>query len=454
MTLNVVILAAGQGKRMRSRLPKVLHPVGGQPLLSHVLDCAQALEPAAIHVVIGHGSEQIRAALEVPGLSWVVQDQQLGTGHAVAQVLPAIADDISLLVLYGDVPLLRPATLRPLLSDAAGDALALLTASLSEPTGYGRIVRDPAGRVVRIVEERDASAAERAIHEINTGIMAAPAGRLRRWVGQLDNRNAQGEYYLTDCIALAVAEGTPVVANRAHDASEVAGINDRLQLAATERIYQRRQAERLLLAGVTLADPARLEVRGQVDSGQDVTIDIDVVLAGRVELDAGVSIGPYCLIRDSRIGPGTVIDAHSVIEGAVIGADCRVGPFARLRPGTVLEQGVHIGNFVETKNAVVGTGSKANHLSYLGDTALGASVNIGAGTITCNYDGAHKHRTVIEDDVFIGSNTALVAPIHIGRGATVGAGSTLSRDVAAGNLTLTRAPLREVPGWQRPRKPK
>ncbi len=452
MVLDVVILAAGQGKRMRSRLPKVLHTVGGRPLLGHVIDCARALAPRAIHVVIGHGGERVRGGLDAPDVCWVTQDRQLGTGHAVAQVLPSIPDTSSLLVLYGDVPLLQPETLRPLLCDAATEALAVLTAEPADPSGYGRIVRDPDGTVVRIVEQRDASPAERAIREINTGILAAPARWLRRWVGQLDNRNAQGEYYLTDCVALAVADRVPVAASRAVDATEVAGVNDRLQLATVERLHQRRRAQRLLLDGVTLADPARLDVRGEIDSAPDVTVDIDVVLSGRVELGEGVSIGPYCVIRDSRIGAGTVIESHSVIEGAVIGTGCRIGPFAHLRSGTVLEPGVHIGNFVETKNAMVGAGSKANHLSYLGDATVGSGVNIGAGAITCNYDGANKHRTVIEDDVFIGSNTALVAPIHVSRGATVGAGSTLSRDVLADGLTLTRGPLREVRGWKRPRK--
>ncbi len=451
--LDIVILAAGQGKRMVSALPKVLHPLAGRPLLAHVLDTAAALSPHQRIVVYGHGGEQLPAAFaDEAAITWVKQAQQLGTGHAVAQALPTLTLDGQVLVLYGDVPLLNAATLQRLLERAAADRLVLLTAELADPSGYGRIIRDAEGRVLRIVEQRDASPAEQAVKEINTGIMLAPAPRLRDWLSRIKADNAQGEYYLTDCVALAVQDGLAVEALITADPSEILGVNDRRQLAVLERHYQDRQAQTLMDAGVTVLDPQRLVVRGEVRVGQDVTIDVGVILEGQVQLDEGVYIGPYSVIRNSVIGAGSVIESHSVIEGARLATATQVGPFARLRPGTVLEDGAKVGNFVETKNTHIGPGSKANHLSYLGDAELGAAVNVGAGTITCNYDGANKHRTVLEDGVFIGSNTALVAPIHVGREATVGAGSTLSQDVPAQGLTFNRAACKHVSQWRRPRK--
>jgi bifunctional UDP-N-acetylglucosamine pyrophosphorylase / glucosamine-1-phosphate N-acetyltransferase len=454
MSLSVIILAAGQGKRMRSTLPKVLHPLGGRPLLAHVLDVADRLSPTRCVIVYGHGGDAVRSAFtERTDLLWAEQRERLGTGHAVARALPLVSDGGVALVLYGDVPLLNAAMLEPLVDAARGGRLALLTSELVDPSGYGRIVRAVDGSVARIVEERDADPAQRAIREINTGILAAPATRLRDWVNRLGNDNAQGEYYLTDCIALAVADGVTVTAIAA-DPIAAQGVNDRVQLAELERRYQWQQAETLMRAGATLLDPHRLDVRGQIEVGQDVLIDVNVVFEGEVTLGNGVRIGSHCLIRDCVIEAGTVIHSHCVLESARIGPAAEVGPFARLRPGTRLGEKTRIGNFVETKNAVLKPGAKANHLSYLGDAEVGAGSNIGAGTITCNYDGANKHRTVIEDDVFIGSNTALVAPIHVGTGATVGAGSTLNRDVPAGTLTLTRAPLKQIERWQRPRKPR
>ncbi|MFN4148239.1 MAG: bifunctional UDP-N-acetylglucosamine diphosphorylase/glucosamine-1-phosphate N-acetyltransferase GlmU [Rhodocyclaceae bacterium] len=439
--MNVVILAAGQGKRMRSLLPKVLHPLAGKPMLSHVLDTARALEPEKICVVYGHGGERVREALDAPDINWAKQEPQLGTGHAVMQALPllnvtAAVAPAPTLILYGDVPLIRVATLRRLIAAAGDDKLALLTAQLDDPHGYGRIVRVN-GRVVRIVEEKDADDAERAIREVNTGILVAPADALARWLPQLSNRNAQGEYYLTDVVALAVAEGMEVVTAHPSENWETDGVNSKSQLARLERIHQRNLAEALMEAGVTLADPDRIDVRGELICGRDVFIDVNCVFEGRVELKDGVRILPNCVIQDAVVGPGSII-----------------GPFARLRPGTVLAEDVHIGNFVEVKNSTIAAHSKANHLSYIGDTTMGSRVNIGAGTITCNYDGANKHRTIIEDDVFIGSDTQLVAPVTVGRGATLGAGTTLTRDAPPGELTLSRAKQVTVPGWKRPVKAK
>jgi bifunctional UDP-N-acetylglucosamine pyrophosphorylase/glucosamine-1-phosphate N-acetyltransferase len=453
MPLDIVILAAGQGKRMVSALPKVLHPLAGRPLLTHVLDTAAALAPHQRIVVYGHGGEQLLTTFTgVAGITWVKQAQQLGTGHAVAQALPTLTPDSQVLVLYGDVPLLSGATLQRLLALADSDRLVLLTAELVDPSGYGRIIRDTEGRVTRIVEQRDASVAEQAIREINTGIMLAPAPRLRDWLNRIKADNAQGEYYLTDCVALAVQDGVPVDALVTADPSEILGVNDRRQLAMLEYHYQQRQANALMDAGVTLLDPQRLAVRGEVRVGRDVIIDVGVVLEGQVQLDDGVSIGPYSIIRNSVIGADSVIESHSVIDGARLATGTQVGPFARLRPGTVLDDGAKVGNFVETKNTHIGPGSKVNHLSYLGDAELGAAVNVGAGTITCNYDGANKHRTVLEDGVFIGSNTALVAPIRVGQEATVGAGSTLSQDVPAQGLTFNRAACKHLSQWRRPSK--
>ncbi|MDD2408855.1 MAG: bifunctional UDP-N-acetylglucosamine diphosphorylase/glucosamine-1-phosphate N-acetyltransferase GlmU [Tepidiphilus sp.] len=454
--MEVVILAAGKGTRMRSRLPKVLQPLAGRPLLAHVLDTARALNPQRTVVVIGHEAQQVREAFAAQGdLVWVEQHPQLGTGHALRTALPFLGREDVVLVLYGDVPLLRPQTLARLLEAAeGGKALAILTARLPDPRGYGRIVRDAGGRIRAIVEEKDADANVRAITEINTGVMALPAARLPAWLEALTNANAQGEYYLTDVVAAAVRDGVPVIGVEAEDATEVTGVNDKAQLAALERLYQRREAERLLRAGVTLLDPARLEVRGTLECGLDVTIDVGCVFSGRVVLGDGVRVGPYCVLSDCTVGDGAEIRAFSHLEGAEIGPQAVVGPYARLRPGTVLAHGVHIGNFVEVKNSSLGPETKANHLAYLGDAEIGARVNIGAGTITCNYDGANKHRTVIEDEAFIGSDTQLVAPVRVGRGATLGAGTTLTRDAPPEALTVSRAPQRTLSGWQRPTKKK
>jgi bifunctional UDP-N-acetylglucosamine pyrophosphorylase/glucosamine-1-phosphate N-acetyltransferase len=450
MPLEILILAAGQGKRMRSDLPKVLHPLAGRPLLAHVLDTARALGARGITVVHGHGAEKVREAFADAGVEWVLQAEQLGTGHAVQQAMPRLKGDGDVLILYGDVPLVTEATLRRLV-EAAREGVAVLTAELDDPSGYGRIVRDQAGRVARVVEHKDASGAERAIREINAGFYCLGARRLASWLKKLDNRNAQKEYYLTDIVGFAVAEEVPVIAVKAAHAWEVAGVNSRGELAALERRYQRGQAERLLEAGVTLADPARVDVRGALDCGRDVSIDVNCVFQGRVVLGDGVRIGPNCVLRDVAVGAGTEVNAFSHLEDAEIGSRCRIGPYARLRPGSRLADEVHIGNFVEVKASRLGAQSKANHLSYIGDAEVGERVNIGAGTITCNYDGAAKHRTVIEDDCFIGSDATLVAPVKIARGSYVGAGSTISKDTPAGQLTVARARQVSVPGWK-PRK--
>ena len=453
--MNVVILAAGQGKRMHSDLPKVLHPLAGKPLLAHVIDSARDLGAEKICVVYGHGGERVREALDAPDLAWAKQEPQLGTGHAVLQAMPAAAasapTESSTLVLYGDVPLTRTSTLRRLIDAAGSDKLALLTAHLDNPRGYGRIVR-VGGKVTRIVEEKDADDAERAIGEINTGILVAPTAALARWLPTLGNRNAQGEYYLTDIVALAVAEGMPVATAQPDAAWETEGVNSKLQLAALERVHQRNVAERLLEAGVTLADPARFDVRGELACGRDVGIDVNCVFEGRVELADGVSIGANCVLKNCRIGSGARIAPFCHIEDAVVGAESIVGPYARLRPGTELGRDVHIGNFVEVKNSSIADHSKANHLAYIGDATIGSRVNVGAGTITCNYDGANKFRTVIGDDVFIGSDTQLVAPVTVGRGATLGAGTTLTRDAPPDQLTVSRARQISIPGWKRPVK--
>jgi bifunctional UDP-N-acetylglucosamine pyrophosphorylase/glucosamine-1-phosphate N-acetyltransferase len=454
MSLNVIILAAGEGKRMRSTLPKVLHPLAGKPLIEHVIAAAHALAPARIHVVHGHGGERLRAALaDSPWpLHWVEQAERLGTGHAVQQVVPHLKAEDTVLILYGDVPLIRPETLHRLLARAEEGGLALITAVLDDARGYGRIVRGPAGRVERIVEDKDASEEQRAIREINTGILAGRAELLMRYLALLDNGNAQREYYLTDVVGMAAADGIDIGASSADAEEEILGVNDRAQLARLERHYQRGQAERLLVQGVTLHDPARFDLRGELSAGSDVVIDVNVVFEGRVELGDGVYIGPNCVIRDSRIAAGTRIDASCVIESAEIGGQCRIGPFARVRPETRMEEGVHLGNFVEVKKTTVGRGSKINHLSYVGDAEVGSGVNIGAGTITCNYDGANKHLTRIGDGAFIGSDTQLIAPVTVGAGATIGAGSTITRDVPPNELTLSRAPQQTRPGWKRPVK--
>ena len=450
--MNVVILAAGQGKRMHSDRPKVLHPLAGRPLLAHVLDTARSLAPSRVCVVYGHGGEQVREAIADDSIAWVRQEPQLGTGHALQQTLPALGPDAQTLVLYGDVPLTRADTLRAMIA-AADDGVSLLTVTLDDPTGYGRIVRD-GGAVKRIVEEKDATAAERVLREVNTGIMVLPTRHLARWLASLRDDNAQREYYLTDVIAAAVGEGVPVRAVQPASAWETLGVNSKAQLAELERVYREDVAGQLLAAGVTLADPARIDVRGKLECGRDVAIDVNCVFEGEVVLGDRVSLGANCVLRNVRVDAGTRIEPFCHLEEADIGRNCRIGPYARLRPGAQLAEDVHIGNFVEVKASTIGAGSKANHLAYIGDTEVGRNVNVGAGTITCNYDGANKHRTVIEDDVFIGSDTQLVAPVRVGRGATLGAGTTLTEDAPPGELTISRARQLTIPGWQRPAKTK
>lgn len=451
MSLEIVILAAGQGTRMRSVLPKVLHPVAGNSMLGHVIHSARQLDPQRIHVVIGHGADAVRERLAADDLNFVLQDKQLGTGHAVAQAVPFITAD-TVLILYGDVPLIEVETLQRLLKQAGPEQLGLLTVELDDPTGYGRIVRDASGKVTAIVEQKDANEAQRAITEGNTGILAVPGKRLGDWTGRLSNNNAQGEYYLTDVIAMAVSDGLIVATEQPHDAMEVQGANDRKQLAELERHYQLRAARRLMAQGVTLRDPARFDVRGEVSVGRDVLIDINVILEGRVVIEDDVVIGPNCVIKDSTLRKGVVIKANSHLDGAVMGEGSDAGPFARLRPGTVLEARAHVGNFVELKNAHLGQGAKAGHLTYLGDAVIGARTNIGAGTITCNYDGVNKHKTVMGEDVFIGSNNSLVAPVDILSGATTAAGSTITQNVAPAQLAVGRARQKNIDGWKRPEK--
>lgn len=452
--LHVIILAAGEGKRMRSRLPKVLAPIAGKPMLHHVIDAARSLSPETIHVVRGHGGDQVMASLATASdVVFIEQAKQLGTGHAVMMAMPQVPDRARVLVLYGDVPLIEATTLASLLSALAGDTpLAVLTAHFAEPKGYGRIIRNDAGRVVAIVEEKDASPEQRHIREINTGMIAADAKALRNWLATLGNQNAQGEYYLTDVFAKAAAEAKPAAAVIIGSEEEALGANDPWQLADLERRWQRRAARALSAQGVRFADPNRFDLRGALTVGQDVEIDIDVIIEGKVHLGDGVRIGPFTRIRDCTIAAGTEIRAHCDLDGADIQGAAQIGPYARLRPGTVLAEGVHIGNFVETKNAHLGVGSKANHLTYLGDARIGAKVNVGAGTITCNYDGVNKFQTTIEDGAFIGSNSALVAPVTIGQMATIGAGSVISKDAPADQLTVSRAKQVSLPGWQRPKK--
>lgn len=452
MPVTVVVLAAGRGKRMNSELPKVLQPLAGSPLLEHVLRAARALEPAAIHVVYGHGGDRVRAAFPDPDLHWTLQSEQLGTGHAVAQALPSIPDDHDVLVLFGDVPLVQQRTLQRLIKDSTSYGLALLTAFLDDPSGYGRVVRNELGDVERVVEDKDASLEERRIREINTGLMALPAKLLRTSLTQLTNDNAQGEYYLTDVIEVAFKQGVRIEGIAVDSPTEVLGINDRAQLAFAERTLQRMIATDVMSRGVTLADPARFDVRGELVVGTDVFIDVGVVFEGRVELGNRVRIGANCVISDSVLGEGCVVKPHSVIEGVRADPNCEIGPFARLRPGAQLAAGVHIGNFVEVKNSRIGERSKANHLSYVGDATVGIDCNIGAGTITCNYDGANKHRTTIGNDVFVGSGSMLVAPVTLGDGATIAAGSTITKEAPAGKLTVARTRQTTVEGWQRPRK--
>ena len=452
MSVDVVILAAGKGTRMRSSLPKVMHPIAGKPMLAHVIDSARAIDCQAIHVVIGHGAEQVTEAFAGADLHWVLQREQKGTGHAVQQALPQLKGDSRVLILYGDVPLIAPQTLGQLLALCDDQRMGLLTTELDDPTGYGRIVRDHAGRVVAIVEQKDASPEQLAIREVNTGMMAVSARHLNKWLPALSSDNAQGEYYLTDVIALAVADGVAIDVAQPQSPWEVQGVNDRSQLNQLERHYQRTRARELMARGATLADAERIDIRGELRVGQDVFIDVNCVFEGDCELADHVRIGPNCVITHSTIGPGTVVKANSVLEKAVVAEECDVGPFARLRPGTVLAAGAKVGNFVETKKARLGKGSKVNHLSYIGDSDIGDEVNVGAGTITCNYDGVNKSKTVIGDGAFIGSNTSLVAPVTVGKNATVGAGSTITGDVGDEQLAVARGKQRNISGWKRPQK--
>ena len=451
MNLAVVILAAGKGTRMKSDLPKVLHPIAGRPMVQHVVDAAGALDPDNTVLIYGHGGDAVRQAVTGSRLQWAEQAEQLGTGHAVAQALPHLEEDV-VLVLYGDVPLIQPQTLRDFVARVDDQSLALMTLTLDDPSGYGRVIRDGDGKVRRVVEQKDASDDEKAVREINTGILACTRRFLNDSLPRLSNSNAQGEYYLTDLIAMAVDAGMEVVTEQPGHAWEVDGVNDRVQLARLERVYQRVRAETLMRAGVTLLDPDRLDIRGNLQCGQDVTLDINTVLVGDVEIGDRVTVGPNCLIRNARIGSGTHIEANSVVDGAVVGEECQVGPFARLRPGTELAAGAKVGNFVETKKAYVGEGSKVNHLTYIGDSRIGKGVNVGAGTITCNYDGVNKFQTVMKDGAFIGSNSSLVAPVTIGENATVGAGSVVTKDVPDQGLAVARGQQRNIQNWSRPEK--
>tara|TARA_B110000503_G_scaffold85373_2_gene129874 strand:- start:2783 stop:4153 length:1371 start_codon:yes stop_codon:yes gene_type:complete len=451
MKLEIVILAAGQGTRMKSRLPKVLHTVGGKPLLEHVINTAQALQPDALHVVIGHGSEQVQQALSDYNINWVEQTQRLGTGHALMQALPAIADDSVVLVLYGDVPLTRLGTLQQLVLQAQ-DGPALLTATLQNPKGYGRILRDQNNALVGVVEDKDATDEQRLLQEVNTGLLAAPARDFKTYLPRVDNKNQQGEYYLPDILHLAVAEGHTVASSAAESELEIIGVNDRVQLNQVEREYQRRLAEKLMREGVSIADAARLDIRGSLTCGDEVFIDINVVFEGVVRLGNGVTVGANCVLSDVTVADGSIIHPMSHLQETIIGKACNVGPYARLRPGTVLADGARVGNFVETKKANIGAGSKVNHLSYIGDCDMGAQVNVGAGTITCNYDGINKHKTTIGTGVFVGSNSTLVAPLRIEDQGFVAAGSTVTSTVGRDELAVSRARQRNIKGWNRPDK--
>jgi len=451
--MNVVILAAGMGKRMQSDLPKVLHPLAGKPLLSHVIDTARQLSPSRCCVVYGHGGDKVPTQLAADDLQFVLQEPQLGTGHAVMQAVSKLNDDQPTLVLYGDVPLTTVATLRALTEKAGKDKLAILTIAMDDPTGYGRIVREQ-NKIVRIVEQKDATEIERQIQEVNTGILVAPTRQLKDWLSRLSNHNAQGEYYLTDIIALAVKDNVVIESAQPSHAWETLGVNSKVQLAKLERIHQLNLAHQLLEQGITLADPARIDIRGELHCARDVSIDVGCVFEGQVHIGQGVSIGAYCVIKNSNIADNANIKPFTHIDEASVGSDSQIGPYARLRPGTTLGADVHVGNFVEIKNSEFGAHSKANHLAYVGDTSVGSRVNIGAGTITCNYDGANKHRTVIEDDAFIGSDTQLVAPVTVGKGATIGAGTTLTKDAPPDSLTVSRARQTTIAGWQRPVKQK
>jgi bifunctional UDP-N-acetylglucosamine pyrophosphorylase/glucosamine-1-phosphate N-acetyltransferase len=451
MNISIVILAAGQGTRMRSKLPKVLQPLAGKPLLEHVISTAESLDPKQVCVVYGHGAEQVLEHFEGRRLEWVLQEPQLGTGHAVQQAMPHLHDNEVVVILYGDVPLVEATTIEKLAA-AAADGPAILTVIEDDPTGYGRITRDPAGAVSAIVEHKDANDEQLRIDEVNTGLLACPVKQMGPWLEALSSDNAQGEYYLTDIVASAVADGVTVTAVTGDSATEVMGINDKAQLAVAERAYQQRAANRLMQAGATLADPARVDVRGTVTCGSDVFIDINAVFIGDVILGDNVSIGPNCVIENSTLGAGTNVHPNCVLEDAMVGADCNIGPFGRLRPGAEMKTGARIGNFVEMKNTTLGVASKANHLTYLGDAEIGDGVNVGCGTITCNYDGANKHKTVIGDNAFIGSGVELVAPVEIGSGATIGAGSTIGKNAPADALTLQRSKQVTIEGWKRPQK--
>lgn len=452
--LSVIILAAGQGKRMKSALPKVLQPLAGKPLLGHVVEAAKSLGATGIHVVYGHGGELVKQAFAGEALEWALQAEQLGTGHAVAQAMPGVPDDHLVLILYGDVPLIRTATLQQLVASVDDQSIGMLSVILRDATGYGRVIRDHGGNVVRIVEHKDANTKERAVPEGNTGLMAVPALRLRKWLDALKNDNSQGEYYLTDIVSMAVREGIRVKALVAPTEMEVFGINDKVQLAEVEAALRKERATQLMLEGVTVIDPARLDVRGPVSVGRDVVLDVNVVLTGNVKLGDGVRIGPNCWLENCELGAGTELLPNSVVVQAVVAEKCVIGPFARLRPGTRLEAGVHIGNYVEVKNTQMGAGAKANHLTYLGDATVGAKTNVGAGTVTCNYDGVNKSRTEIGANAFIGSGTMLVAPVSVGDDATIGAGSTITKNAPAGKLTLARAKQATLDGWKRPEKKK
>lgn len=452
MLLDIVILAAGKGTRMKSSLPKVLHKVGGHSLLSHVLGAAKALESDNINIIIGHGAEIVRSEFSEESVNFIEQTEQLGTGHAVQQALPNLRDNATALILYGDVPLTPTATLRELLEQVREDAMSLMTVELDDPTGYGRIIRNAQGNASAIVEQKDASKDQLAICEVNTGIMAVPTALLKEWLPNLSNENAQGEYYLTDVVEMASSNHIDINIVQADDEMDVLGVNNRVQQAELERYYQSVQAMILLEEGVSLLDPDRFDCRGELTAGSDVTIDVNCVFEGKVEIGNNVYIGPNCVITDSKIGDNTTIKANSVLEDTVIAGDSDIGPFARLRPGTELGKGAKIGNFVETKKAIVGEGSKINHLSYVGDAELGTGVNVGAGTITCNYDGVNKSKTTIGDGAFIGSNTSLVAPVTVASEATVGAGSTVAKDVAEGELAVARAKQRNIANWQKPVK--
>ena len=449
--LNIVILAAGMGKRMRSDLPKVLHALAGRPLVSHVLNTARGLSPVSMCVIYGHGGEQVPEQLRADDVQFARQEPQLGTGHAVQQALPFLSDACPTLILAGDVPLTKLSSLQALVQAAGNDRLGIMTVNLADPTGYGRIVR-VAGKITEIVEHKDASPAQREITEVNSGIMIVPTKRLKAWLATLSNNNAQGEYYLTDVIAKAVADGVELVSAQPDAVWETMGVNSKAQLAQLERLYQRNLADTLLEQGVTLLDPERIDIRGRLVCGRDVTIDVGCIFEGEVSIADGVQIGAYSIIRDAQIAADTCIKPYCHIDGSKVGAGAQLGPFARLRPGTELAAEVHVGNFVEIKNCQIAAGSKANHLAYLGDATIGERVNVGAGTITCNYDGANKFRTVIEDDAFIGSDSQLIAPVTVGRGATLGAGTTLSKNAPPGQLTVSRARQVSVAGWQRPVK--